>query len=287
MSRIPVRRPAPGAVALLVLLAVGVAASARAAAGPLPEWNRPAAYSVDLEMSSDGQTFTMQQAVDGARSRSRVLMDGREMIVLDLPDDGGTTYMVMPSEKMAMKQKASDMAATADEPATKAAPESDVKIESLGPDPVDGAAAQKYRISSSDGVVLAWFDAGTSAPLRMESDAGGHKSVIRWKNWKPGPQKAELFAVPKDYEVQDLAEISRMMQSMPGGMPGGMPGMSMPGGGMGGFAGQMGSQLGGGLGSQLGASFGGPLGAAAGQYIGGKVGGMIGRKTAGATKVGR
>lgn len=276
----------PSAGSGLVAL-VGLGLTSVATAGPLPDWQRPDAYSVDMEMSSDGETFTMQQTVDHDRTRTHLVMDGDEMILLDLPDDGGTTYTIMPSEKMAMKQTAADRAAMGVKAEkTDAAPAPDAKIEPLGPDKVDGVDAQKYRISSPEGEVLAWFDAKTSAPVRMESNADGKKGVIRWKNWKTGPQKADLFAVPKDYEIQDMGEISRMMQSM-GGMPGGMPGMSMPGGAMGGLGGQMGSQFGAGVGSQLGAAFGGPLGAAAGHYIGGKVGGMIGRKAAGAVTPGR
>ena len=337
--------PAPPANALPA--AAGTAAAPSATAAPLPDWHEPDAYSVDLVVTGDGQTFTMERAVDHGRMRSHISMDNEhEMVLLELPDEKGTTYTLMPAQKMALKQTAEDTAAmTAEaggaaeraesaEPAephgrpgaaaAASAPPADVKIELLGTEEIDGKSARKYRVTSPDGSGLAWFDAQTNAPMRMESEVEGKKGVLEWKNWKVGPQKAELFEVPKDYQVQDVGAMMQMMKGMsgrqlggiapgsaggglpggmgmpggtsmpggmgmPGGMPGGLPGglPGMPGGmGVGGMGQRMGSQFGAQFGSTLGASFGGPLGAMAGHYIGGKVGGFFGKKLAGAVTPG-
>jgi hypothetical protein len=306
------------------------AAAPSMAAASLPDWHEPDAYSVDLVMSGDGQTFTMERAVDHGRMRSHIAMDKEhEMVLLELPDEKETTYTLMPSQKMALKQTAEDTAsmmaqaggaaehaepaesrARPDAAAAQGAPPADVKIELLGTDEIDGKSARKYRVTSPEGSGLAWFDAQSNAPVRMESEVEGKKGVIEWKNWKVGPQKAELFEVPKDYNVQDVGAMMQMMKGMsgrqfsglaqgspgggmpggvPGGMPAGLPGglPGMPGGmGMGGMGQRMGSQFGAQFGSTLGASFGGPLGAMAGHYIGGKVGGFLGKKAAGAVMPG-
>jgi len=282
------------------------AAPAKAGAGPsfaapgLPDWQMPAQYRVDLVMTHEGQSFTMTRFVDGARMRTEMNMEGRQMIMLERPEDEGAVYNIMPSEKMIMKMKPGALAPEAAAEEKPAAP-ADVKIERLGAEKLDGRPAVKYRMTSEGHTALGWFEEGTGAPLRMEAEG----AVIEWKNFKPGPIPARQFELPKDYQVIDMEEQMKQMQKLGGGgMMGGAARGAMAGlgGGMGagagagaggmlsGAAGNYGSQMGSGMGQQfgagIGASFGGPLGAMAGGYIGGKVGGWLGRKTADAVTPG-
>jgi hypothetical protein len=268
--------------------------------GP-PQWTPPDQYSVDLVMTNEGKSFTMKRFISGGKTRSEMSAEGREMIMLERPEDGGAIYNIMPSEKMAMKMTPGGFAEDAPKEDAKVEKAADVKIESLGKEQLDGRAALKYRMTADKHTALGWFEESTGAPIRMEAEG----AVIEWKNFKPGPIPAKMFEVPKDYQVTDMDEMMKQMKSMrgaglgagaamSGAVPGAMsamrPGMGGMGGGLSGMAGNYGSQMGSNMGQQfgsgVGAAFGGPLGAMAGGYIGGKVGGWLGRKTADAVTPG-
>jgi hypothetical protein len=153
-----------------------------------------------------------------------------------------------------------------------------LEVEDLGDETVEGVAVKKVRMLAEGGQVLGWFDKATGAPLKMESTQDGVKSEIEWKDRKAEAQPAELFTVPKGYQLTDMDEMMRGMGNMQGmGGAGGMAkGMAV------GMAGGLGSSLGSSLGGTIGGALGGPLGSVAGQFIGGKVGGMLGKKAANA-----
>lgn len=292
---------------LIGLLPASLGAEPPPVAASLPAWQEPEAYSVELRIQSGGGTYTMRRNVDHGRIRTHMGLEDQEVVLIELGDEAETMYMLMPSQETAIKQSSRAMKQfLPDTAATLGGSISSMAVgpqgvagegvELLGTEMIDGRSARKYRATSPEGAVLAWFDDATSAPIRMEAETGGEKSVLEWKDLNIGPQKAELFEIPKGYNVQDMDEMMKQAQAM-GGMPGmggalgGMGGMSgiggMPGmGGLGGMGGQMGSQFGSQMGSQVGATFGGslggPLGAMAGGYIGGKIGGFLGRKAAGA-----
>lgn len=257
-------------------------------AAGLPHYVAPEAYSVDLVMNGDGKTFTMKRFIDNAKVRTEISAEGQNLVMIEAGDEKGTTYNVMPDQKMAIKQTAGTMAsamkaAHQELPKPKAAavsaPEG-YKVEDLGDEAVDGKTLKKLRFTGGEGSALGWFDKATGAPARMETDANGKKSSIEWKNLKAGPQPAELFTVPKEYKVTDMDEMIAKMNSMQGASGMGSMVKGMGQGMVGGMGQNFGQSMGSSLGSKLGASFGGPLGAVAGQYIGGKIGGMIGKKVA-------
>jgi hypothetical protein len=251
----------------------------------LPHYAPPEAFSVDLVMKSEGLDLTMKRSIDHGRIRTDMTTGDQQFTMIELGDEKGTTLVLMPEQKMAMKQtragmeeamkKVKKQAKEEAEAQVAAAPE--LKIEDLGDEAIEGHTAKKIRFVSDQGPVLGWFDKESGAPMRFESTIEGKKSTIEWKNLKPGPQPAELFEVPKGYEVQDMDEMMKSMGGMSG--VGGM-GMAMAGGMASGYAQNMGSSMGASLGGTLGASFGGPIGMIAGQYIGGKIGGMVGKKAA-------
>ena len=259
----------------------------------LPHYVAPEAFREDLVIQNDGKTITMKRFMDHGKSRTEMTSDGQSFVMMEMGDEKGTTYMVMPDEKRAMKQSAQGMAESSKEVAdakkkakeAKSAPPPDIQAEDLGEETIDGHVVKKVRMKYGKDAqeVMGWFDKQTGAPVRMESSVEGKKSVIEWKNRKVEPQAAELFAVPKDYEVTDMDEMMKKMGSMGGGgMPMGMGVGSMAKGMAGGMVQGMGQNFGSSLGSTLGASIGGPLGGIAGQFIGGKIGGMIGKKAANA-----
>lgn len=259
-----------------------------AAIAGLPRWTPPAAYSEQLVVESEGKTIVMHRRIDREKMRTDMSVDGKQFTMIELGDEKGTSYMLMPEQKRAMKQSREEMTALAGgsaKPDSTAAAQDDFTTEDLGEETLEGVVTKKVRLVSKEGDALAWFDKATGAPVRMESAAGGKTAVISWKERKAGPQPAAEFEIPKGYDVMDMDEMRSKMGAM-GGM-GGMAGMAGGAlGGMkgmgGGMAGSMGSSLGGNLGGMLGGSLGGPLGSIAGRYIGGKIGGALGRKAAGA-----
>jgi outer membrane lipoprotein-sorting protein len=278
-------RPTRGLHAVLVATLILTPTFARAGAAPeakpsaklhgtdavaaLPRYVRPTAYSEDMVIRSKGQDLTMRTFYDGAKKRTEMSAQGHDMVTIQ-PDASGTVYMVMPEQKHVMKYKidAKDMPPAAND--TLGAVPADFDVEALGADKVGDVPAKKFRITSKEGSVLSWFDAASGAPLRMETDYEGETASIEWKNRAIGPQAAELFEVPKGYEVTD-------MSAMMGGM-GGMGAGAMAKGMGAGMVGGMAQSFGGGLGSSIGGMLGGPLGAIAGQYIGGKIGGAVAKK---------
>jgi hypothetical protein len=306
-------KPAPtaaSAAAAPPTLAPHVGASAIPATFTLPgvpAWQPPAEYSVDMVMSSGDQTVTMHRIFRNGSIRSDIAAEGETMAMIEKAEEPGTTYTLMPSQKMAMKMSAADVNPELPKAAKKhrldpdPEPEAQPEIEKLGTETIDGHAATKFKVTAGEHHALMWFDTGTGAPLRMESEG----SKIEWKNLEVKSQPASLFEVPKGYQVTDMGEMQKKMQAAmaQGGMAMGGAGLAgrsgagaamsalgagggLPGGGTslegmaGGYGQQMGQNFGQQIGSGIGASFGGPIGAMAGSYIGGKVGGWLGHRVA-------
>jgi len=250
----------------------------------LPTWVPPPSYSEDLVMLSDGKTMTISRSIDAGRMRTEMNLEGQQFVMIELGDERGTSYMLMPDQKRAMKQsRAGNEEMMAKAHLKPAAPDtvegtpSGFTVEDLGVEKLGEASARKLRLTSEGNPMLMWVDPVSGAPLRMEGSNEGKPVVMEWKNRKVEPQLAVNFEVPKDYELTDMDAMMKQMGAM-GGM--GMGGMAK--GMAGGMAGSMGSSLGGQLGGQLGGMIGGPIGSIAGHYLGGKIGGMLGHKAANA-----
>jgi len=248
----------------------------------LPQYQPPTAYSENLVITAEGKAYTMKRAVDGPKMRTDMTMEGQDMTMIELGDERGTMYTLMPDRKEATKTSRATMdemsggkmgkaeKKTASENSVATEP-INVTVRDLGDDTVNGIAARKMTLISSDGEVTAWFDKSTGGPLRMETKEDGKPMSIEWQNYKAGPVDAKLFEIPKGYKVTDMDEMVAQMKKM-GGMEGMAKGM------MSGMTQGMGQNMGAQLGSSFGGALGGPLGAMAGQYIGGRIGGAIGKK---------
>lgn len=248
----------------------------------LPQYVPPKAYSEDLVITAEGRTVTMKRFVDHQKVRTEMSVEGQQVVMLEAGDADGTMYTLAPEQKKAMKSSRKGMEAMSKEDSKEkpegvdGEPPAGFKVEDLGDDTIDGIAVKKIRMSFAEqGDVLAWFDKATGAPVRMEGTEDGKTATLEWKNRKSEAQKADLFVVPKGYEVVDMDQMMAQM--------GGLGAGAMAKHALGGMAHGMGQGLGASLGSSLGASLGGPLGAAAGQYIGGRVGEALGEKVGGGT----
>lgn len=250
--------------------------------GRLPEWHEPAEGQVHMRIVHEGDTLGITKYLSKGRSRTDMVAQGMAMSMIDLGDADQTTISLMPAQKMAMKQSRAKAMKMGGETASEIAePPADIAghVKLVGSEMLGGRAANKYRVDVNGETAYAWNNPVTGAPRRMESSTG----TIDWSDPIVGPQKDELFTIPKGYQIMDMDEMmSKMGAAGPLGAMGGMGGM----GGIGGMAKGMGvqaaSNFGGSLGSAAGASLGGPLGAMAGQYIGSKVAGWIAGKAANA-----
>lgn len=276
---------------------------AGAATPALPFLTPPPSYSVDMVITNGKESMTMRRAIDGPRTRTDMEAAGKQFTMIELGDEAGTSYMLMPEEKRAIKQSRAAMKPMMDKmgkdmPEPVAQPAAG-QVEKVGQEKKNGVLCDKYVATSEQGVATMWVNPATQQPVRMESA----EAAVDFNNFVVGAQPAKLYEPPKGYEVTDMDEMMKKMGDMKGGMSGmmgaggGLAGVGGVGGGMGlsgginGMAGnfgqQMGSQMGTQFGTTLGAAFGGPIGAMAGGYVGGKIGGMIGRKTATAITPGK
>jgi hypothetical protein len=234
----------------------------------LPQWSEPAEYKVRMSVKNGTESVVIDRYVSRGRSRTDMGAQGMNFSMIEMADS--SSYMLVPEQKMIMKTSMK-----AGPEGGKSGPPPEAHVTFLGPDSLAGHTALKYRMDYEGGSGTVWVDPATGAPRRMESKEGS----IDWSDLVVGPQKDELFKLPKDFKTLDMDEMSKSMAG--GGM------MSAMGGGMGvspmgmvaGKGAQMGQQAaenyGGTVGAGIGAGLGGPLGAMAGHYIGSHVAGWI------------
>ncbi|MBI1797083.1 MAG: hypothetical protein HY076_03135 [Candidatus Eisenbacteria bacterium] len=301
MSRVSLRsRLALGAAAFA--LASIAAATAHAGCGPaasaksqpttldaigLPHYVPPVAYSVDIFAHADGEEVTVKRFIDTGRIRSEITAKGYNAIMIEAGDEKGTSYMVMPENKRAIRQTRQSldkMAAQAPDrekpaPQQSQTPPADIKVSDLGEETMAGRTVRKLGFVTGDGPATGWFDKESGSPLRLEMNANGHNSVIEWKNFKAGAQSGDLFEVPKGYDVTDMDEMIAQIKAMDGRemkmgvgkAPGGSDGGD---GGSAGGSGGAGGATGGGAGGASGGA--GPMGAMGSMPSGGMPSGMPG-----------
>ncbi len=277
------RQRSPRRALLLATIAAiaetGRASAAAPASVGLPAYREPSAYSETLVITSSGSQLEMRRFVAHGKVRTEMSGAGADIVMIELGDAQGTSYTLVPDQKMAIKQlRPPDEAPAPDIPQRSGEGEpvpAGVQLEDLGTERIGDVAAKKVRITAPEGVALAWFDPASGAPLRMETSVGGEKGTLAWKDRRIEPQPARLFVVPDEYQVID-------MQRMPSAA--GMAadaGIRMAADSAGQTARRLGSSLGEGAGGTLGMTLGGPLGAVVGRYVGGRVGGMLADKVTG------
>ena len=223
----------------------------------------PTHFRVDMHVEHNGEPLVMRRYVDGGRSRTEIDTDGEKFVVIEVGDTGNTTYTLMPSMKRAMK---SSLPRTTAPPSPGSAPEleSDGTMEFVGTETIDGRNTEKYQVSMPEGHGFLWIDPSTQLPMRMES--GGAR--VEMRNYDFSRPSADLFEVPKGYEIVDMNQLMKSFT----------PGRMIAGGVAGSVGGRMGGELGGNIGAGIGGAFGGPIGAMVGRYLGQRLGRKAGQK---------
>jgi hypothetical protein len=281
---------------LMTAMVATMATGAKADVMPAP-WTPPSEYSLDMEVKSEGETFLLHRAVSHGRTRSQMeLPNGEEVIVLELGDEAGTVYTLLPSQRVGIKQTTATTEALVDEleeerldsmmeeeGVSEEVAMEPAQIKHMKRQTVDGVDCNLYAITMDGHTACTWNDVETHRPVRMQSEDGR----ITWKNYRAGAQDEALFQIPAEYQIQDMdvldeelnaAGMESIAESVPG--PGGMNAWGGNGVGLG-IAAQLGSGLGAGFDTGLGGALDGTLGAMAAQYLGGTVGDMLGREVSG------
>jgi hypothetical protein len=220
-------------------------------------------FRVDMHVEQNGERLVMRRYVDGARSRMEIDADGEQFVVIEVGDANRTTYTLMPSIKRAMKSSLPPPAARSSE-AGPLESEPDGVMELVGTEAIGGRAIEKYRVGMPESDGFVWIDPANQLPVRME--AGG--SRVEMRNYDFSRLPAELFDVPKGYEIVDMNQMMKHFG----------PGRLIAGGAAGSVGGHVGGEIAGNIGAGIGGAFGGPVGAMVGRYLGQRVGRQVGQK---------
>ena len=155
--------------------------------------------------------LTVKIYMDNGKLRNEVTANGMQMVSIVRPDQQ-KMYSVMTAQKMVMVMPLDPEKIKRVMPLGSGG---DGKIETVGPDTVDGVAATKYKMTTGEGKVnFLWVDAARRFPVKIASEDGSF--TILWKNFQVGPQDAALFEPPSGYQVMNMPA---------------MPGVPPPGGG--------------------------------------------------------
>jgi hypothetical protein len=156
----------------------------------------PVAYACDIAFTDGKQKMAGRMFVGAAdRQRMEIKADGESMVMI-MRYDQKKMHMLMVDEKMAMSMPLNPMQApigsqTVNDPTA--------TWKKTGGETVNGVACDRYEFTSKDGNGVAWVDAKQGVMVRAKNADG--KGQADFTNYTIGAQKADLFEVPKDYQV--------------------------------------------------------------------------------------
>ena len=153
----------------------------------------PQEYSADVVSRAGGQTMQSKIYVSGQKMRTEMAA-GAVMIVRF---DKNISLVLMPKEKMYMEQAINRKMLHR----TSREFEGEVERLSMGKESVDGAQAEKFKVTYTEGArrmeAYQWVtDAGF--PVKMEAVDGSWS--VWYKNVSFSPQPADLFEPPPGYQ---------------------------------------------------------------------------------------
>ena len=163
-------------------------------------------YSSELLISSQGgKPVPSKTYVDNDKIRNEMTMNGLNVAMIVRRDEH-KIYQLILNQKMGIE--------LAYDPnryknaATTTGPEG--QFEESGPDAIDGVSCTKYKVTSSRTGQVFWFwlDTAQKVPVQMASDDG--TMVVKWKNFKVGPQPAALFEIPPGYQFMTMPKVPEM-----------------------------------------------------------------------------
>ena len=181
---------------------VGVGVLLTAGAAPAQEFS--------ADMVSRGEEQTVNARIYVAPQKVRMEMPESVMIIRR---DKNLSWMLMPSEKMYMEHPV-DMSS-----APKVAKNFDNETErvAMGTEPVDGTPADKFKVTYTEKgknvSVYQWLRDG-AIPVKIEALDGTWS--MEYKNLKTGPQPADLFEPPADYQKFAMPGMGDMMKALGG-----------------------------------------------------------------------
>jgi hypothetical protein len=163
-----------------------------------PIWTAPEQYRQEIRLSWGKQSLTVKRFVSGKRIRSEILDKQRQTVWLEPTDPLGSAYQIVEGESLAIVLPPGNSEYVFTSRQLGAGIEG-YPIEYLGEDTISGKQTLEYRITSAEGVVFAWFDLQSGAPLRMETEHNGVPYIIVWKNLHIKAQPDDLFEVPESF----------------------------------------------------------------------------------------
>ena len=166
-------------------------------------------FSADMVTTANGQTMAGKIFV--TKEKTRVEMPQSIMITRL---DKKLAWVIMPGEKMYMEHP---MDPTMIAKVSKEMPGETERV-SMGPEPVDGHPAQKFKITYTQGSkqesVYQWVGE-SDIPLKVQSLDG--RWTVEYKNLNLGAQDDSLFEVPAGYEKFTMPVMPAGMSGMMGG----------------------------------------------------------------------
>ncbi len=163
-------------------------------------------FSADLKMAM-GESMQMDGKVffSGQKIRMEMKMPQGESVTIADPAKQ-TTYMLMPAQKMYMEMNAAMMQRRRtpelkqfdmNNPCANAP---NLTCKKIGTDTVHGRTCDKWEFTNSGHVSTFWLDQKLHFPIKVVTE----NSSMELVNIKEGPQGADLFRVPPDYQKMDM-----------------------------------------------------------------------------------
>ncbi|OGX29825.1 MAG: hypothetical protein A2705_00895 [Omnitrophica WOR_2 bacterium RIFCSPHIGHO2_01_FULL_52_10] len=172
---------------------------------------RAEAQEFSAQMISRTGKETVNAKIYVAQDKVRMEMPESVMIIRR---DKNLSWMLMPADKMYMEHPV-DMSSS-----PKVSKNFDGEIErvAMGTEAVDGQPAEKFQVTypekGKNVSVYQWLRGG-EIPIKVEAVDGTWS--MEYEDLKTGPQPADLFEVPAEYEKFAMPGLGEMMKSF-GGM---------------------------------------------------------------------
>ncbi|HTJ22989.1 MAG TPA: hypothetical protein VL383_11375 [Gemmatimonadaceae bacterium] len=191
--------------------------------------------AVKMKDGADGSTATGMMYFGGAKMRTELTKDGRNIVILADPK-AKSQYVLMPSEKVYMQMRigtgpVSVPAAGPSDPTNPCGGGSGNTECVKGPnESVNGYDAVRWDYTSAEGVrTRAWVSTKLRFPVKSQDDNG---SSMEFSSIAEGPQPATLFSIPAGYTKMDVGAIGGFGAAQ-AGMPSGRGNAGNPMAGMG------------------------------------------------------
>lgn len=166
------------------------------------------------EFSADMISRTGKEIVNARIyvAKDKVRMEMPESIMI-VRRDKNLSWMVMPADKMYMEHPV-DVSSS---PKVAANFDDEIERVAMGTEDVDGQPAEKFKVTyrekNETASAYQWLRGG-QIPVKVEAVDGSWG--MEYKNLKTGPQPAELFEVPADYEKFSMPGLGDMMNGFGG-----------------------------------------------------------------------